>query len=176
MNCAWIANAIRKRGISWKIGVLSLMIILGLMTTIPYSAKASTQRPFNATLVTPQSPQDCERTWIEGGIFHARNCYQSGTITGDLSGTMILSVNFNLRAAGENGPQDGTDQVKGIITVGNEESYTISANALFQGGVLTGRTVILGVGSSKGTFIVGELTGISDGIVQISGTLLTTNT
>ncbi len=145
------------------------------MAAIP-SAGAST-RPFNAMLVTPESPANCDRMWVEGGVFHARGCDQTGTITGDLSGTMVLIVSLDLRAAGEGGPQEGTAQVKGNITLngGNGVSYTVSADALFRGGVLTGNIAMLGVGSFKGTFIVGKLLGIADGLVQVTGTMLTAN-
>ena len=156
--------------------VLSLLVLVTLMTAIP-SARASTQQPFKAMLVTPEAPMDCDRIWVDGGVFHARGCEQTGTITGDMSGTMVLTVNLDLRASGEGGPQDGTAQVKGNITLegGNDVSYTMSANALFQEGVLNGNIVILGVGTFKGTFIIGKLIGIADGFVKVAGTMLTTN-
>ncbi len=156
--------------------VLSLPVVMILLATI-LPARASTQQPFNAMLVTPEAPMDCDRIWIDGGAFHFRGCDQTGTVTGDLSGTIVLTVNLDLRAAGEGGPQEGTAQVKGNITLngGNEASYTVSANALFQGGVLTGNIVMFGVGSFKGTYIVGKLIGITDGLVQVKGTILTTN-
>jgi len=88
---------------------------------------------------------------------------------------MVWSLNLNILACCSGPPQDGTAQVKGTITLDGQStvSYTISLEARFRDGVISGKALIDGVGSFEGIHIVGTISGISDGPVDVTGTMIT---
>jgi hypothetical protein len=59
----------------------------------PAMARA-TKTPFSATETS--APVQEGTSWVSGHIFHVRDEVDAGTVTGDLEGTIISTVNLNV--------------------------------------------------------------------------------
>ena len=154
---------------------LALMILFVLTSVTPGRAVAATKQPFSAAIVIPPGGPSCDRLWIdEDDVIHARGCVQSGTITGDIEGEVLLRLNMNLASVGENGPQEGVVNAKGTITMdGGEVAYTLSMSVVFAGGVGTGSFIMRGVNEFAGTHVMGTITVNGDDPAEMIGIIFT---
>jgi hypothetical protein len=107
-----------------------LAMVTGVaLTTLARPAMAATKTPFTAVAVY-DTFGDPERQWYSDGVLHIRGQLISGTITGDLEGTISIVINLNINEDGSN-EQWGTFVIttlevtyEGTFQSGNGETGT----------------------------------------------------
>jgi len=158
----------KRLSLAFMVVLFSVLALVSASTTA--LAAPAIKVPFSATL------QDIvtlgvERWWTdEEGTMHARGMVVTANITGDINGQVNITVNMNMDTSGY-----GDEQVKGVITVGSEEAYRMTADITIEAGVISSSNfVIHGMGSYKGIHITGTITPIDPTHVLLTGTKLTT--
>jgi hypothetical protein len=160
----------KKLSLAFLVVLVSVLALVSLSTTA--LAAPATKVPFSATLQITEI-LGAKRVWTdEEGILHLRGWNGRGTITGDISGLIEIIENVNM----DTSSGYGNAQVKGVITVGSEEAYRMSADVTMEGygATISGTFVIQGMGSYKGIHVTGTLSTSGTDQAVLTGTKLTT--
>jgi hypothetical protein len=89
---------------------IPLLLLVCLIASGGANASAATKSPFSATLSLGQ-PDQPERSWQSGPIFHARGEHNAGTVSGDLNGPAAILNNYNLDLRTVDGANWGTFEI-----------------------------------------------------------------
>ena len=133
-----------------SIGLFIVGGLLLLAATAP-QARAASRESFTATITfgplgTP------EKFWIDDqGVAHYRGVPSTGTITGDIVGTVSSLSNANFDAAG-----NGDTSSFFTISPASGGTWTGHANSTLVAGVASGKLVAQGSGALDGTKIMGS--------------------
>ncbi len=164
-----------KRRIQAAATVLAGAIALGCEQPPP-SAPTLTGPLFEAATTTDITATatltitDPGNQWVSGGIFHLRNQTQSGPVTGDITGTVMVTGRSDVRVA----DMTGTSSGKFTITAG-AGTWEGSFEGRFDGGVFSGKLVTRGAGAFAGQILRGSLNQTAPNRTYfLTGTILTT--
>jgi len=166
-----------KRRIEAAAAVLAGVIALGCEQPPP-SAPTLTGPLFEAatttdiTTTTTLTITDAGKQWVSGGgIAHTRDQTQSGTVSGDLTGTTTVMGRSDVAVA----TMDGTASGEFTITVTAPAVGTFEGRfaGTFTGGVFSGETVGKGTGAFAGQILRGTISQTAPNrIYFLTGTLL----
>jgi hypothetical protein len=161
-------DVMKRLSLAFLVVLVSMLALVSASTTA--LAAPATKEPFSAT-IQPTEMTPPERWWTdEEGTMHARGMVVTALITGDIVGQLEIIVNTNMDPSGY-----GDEQVKGVIKVGSEEAYRMTADITFEGGVISSSNFVLnGMGSFKGIHMTGTITTPTPGQAELTGTKLTT--
>ena len=165
-----------KRRIEAAAAVLAGVIALGCeqpppsapTLTGPLFAAATTQditATVNLAITVPGTLR------VMGGIAHIRDQTQSGTVSGDLTGTTTVMGRSDVEVA----TMDGTASGEFTITVSAPEVGTFEGRfaGTFTGGVFSGHTVGQGTGAFAGQVLRGTISQTAPNMTYtLSGTIL----
>jgi len=133
--------------------LIPLLALLVLFAVTPVLAAPSVKEPFQATTLSGETI-DPGTFWLAGlWTVHLRGLEVLAPMTGDIEGVLKLTENANMNTL----VNQMNIQVKGVIYVGSDEAYLVSANAKMTSQGLTGTFVFQGVGSCKGIHITGTV-------------------
>ena len=157
----------KRLSLAFLVVLVSVVALTSALTTA--LAAPATKEPFSATLEVTEM-LGYERGWMdEEGMGHIRGWVGTGLISGDIVGEVEFVENINMNASYLDA------QVKGVITVGDEEAYRITADLTIESGVISSSNfVIHGMGSLKGIHVTGTITVIDSTHSLFTGTKLTT--
>lgn len=161
-----------------------VMVIALLLSVAPFSALADshvasrTPVTFTSTVVAEIDPG--EQSVDEAGIFHVRGLVDQEDISGDITGTAIVTVNVDFLAVGECTEEScpGYTEVWGTVEITDEagrwEGYWIQSRSDVPGDEYAFSAIFLrGLGGNAGKTIYGEFTDETEGSVTIEGVLST---
>jgi len=160
----------KRLSLAFLVVLVSVVALTSALTTA--LAAPATKKPFSATLEFTEY-LGYERLWMdEEGINHIRGWSMKGNVSGDIVGQIEIIENVNMFMD----PSKYLDaQIKGVITVGGEDAYRMTADLTIEGGVISSSNFVCnGMGSFKGIHITGTITIIDPLHALLTGTKLTT--
>ncbi len=127
----------------------------------PAMAQA-TRTPFSATETS--GPVQEGKSWVSGHILHIRGELDAGTVTGDLEGTITITVNLNVEM------NTGKGELYGTFTIATDAvSWSGSFAGAISGPLSSGR---FGGQGTDGTNLMGHFTQTGENTFDLSGIIL----
>jgi hypothetical protein len=147
------------------------LLVLAFLTAAAVQVVASpamaraTKTPFSATETSV--PVQEGTTWISGHIFHIRGEVDAGPVTGDLEGTITITVNLNVDM------NTGKGELFGTFTLATDEvTWSGSFAGAISGPLSSGR---FGGQGTDGTKVMGHFTQTGENTFDLSGIILDPN-